>query len=612
MTAAPLVSLVTLLRDSQDRLTSGMKAKERIVHHYASTLRAKIASTGRAVLSWAPILRAVPRPDRPQGLSAVVRVKDEGTWLAVSIRSIATVADEIIVGDNGSTDRTPEILRELKEELQDRLIVLRRPDLDIKDLTNVLIERTRFRWVIRWDADFVARTDGPQSISHFRTWLFDLDPRRYIFVYPRMVELCGDLFHQRPKTASRADCHCFTYSDHLRYVYGWSGYESPKVPRWYLVLKYEIPTFFHVDVKPAPRMFLSSLWKRYLTDPARGRYPGFEAYLETELSEQWGNQTIEEAATLWAGSEFRQLVPYDRQRFGDYPTLLRPFLQDPTLPLRYDDAQSLRPHQFEKAEVSAPSNPPHPTLTRNTNSDTATIKRIYDQKSVAEPYIRTRFSRPLGAVQHRIQVATVNNAIKTYKAKSILEIACGPARLTADISGFEKGLAIDNSQEMLSIAKRRIPNSHQWSFLRTDAFNLHITRKFDLIYCFRFLRHFTLHDRKRLYLNIRALLTDSGIFVFDAVHYDKPAFIKYFERKDGITIHDELYPTQEDLISELEGEGFEILELKEVVRHFYIEAVISRMTHLLRLNTLGEHMISTLENLNHGRPLEWIAICRKR
>jgi len=337
---------------AQVRLSLGIKGKEGILRHYASVLRSKVASTSRAALSWAPILRAVPRPDRPQGLSAVVRVKDEETWLSVSMQSIATVADEIIVADNGSTDRTSEILSGLQQKFQDQLIVLRRPELDIRELTNVLIERTRFRWVIGWDADFVAQTDGPRSISHFRKWLFDLDPRRYVCAYLNMTEVYGDLFHQRPETATRADCHCFSYSDHLRYVYGWAGYEAPKVPRWYLVLRYEIPTFFHIDVKPVPRMFLSSLWKRYLTDPERGRYPSFEAYLETQLKEHWGRQSIEEAASTWAASAFRHLVPYDRERFGDYPTLLKPFLDNPKYRLLYEDGKIVGQQRLENPHAS--------------------------------------------------------------------------------------------------------------------------------------------------------------------------------------------------------------------------------------------------------------------
>ncbi len=358
---------VTLLGDPHLRMNLGMTGREGILRHYAweviareveaavikvqenyghvrrgsrkSVLRSKASLVSRAVTSWAPVLHAVSRPDRPTGVSAIVRVKDEAEWLDISIRSILEVADEIIVGDNGSTDQTSEILEELKRKHHSQVIVMKKPELDIKDLTNALIERTRFRWVIRWDADFVARTDGPQSIFHLKRWLSDLDPRRYFCAYLRMVELCGDLFHQRAESGSRADCHCFTYSDELRYVYDKVGYEAPKIPRWYRILRYEIPTFFHVDVKPLERMFLSFLWKRYLTDPERRRYLCFEPYVEMELKERWGGRGITEAAAVWAASAFSELLHYDQNRFGDYPALLKPFLENPKYRLLYEDGQ---------------------------------------------------------------------------------------------------------------------------------------------------------------------------------------------------------------------------------------------------------------------------------
>lgn len=317
-----------------------------------SVLRSNMALSSRAVSSWAPVFGTVPRPNRPHGLSAIVRVKDEAEWLETSIRSIQEVADEIIVGDNGSTDRTPEILDKLQEEFKDQLIVARRPELDIKGLTNMLIERTRFRWIIRWDADFVARTDGSQSIGNLRKWLFEFDQRRYFCVYLSMIELCGDLFHQRPESGSRADCHCFTYSDELRYVYDNTGYEAPKIPRWYRILRYEIPTFFHVDVKPLQRMFLSFLWKRYLTDPERGRYSGFTAYAKAELNERWGGRGVVEAAAVWAESAFGELLHFDKNRFGDYPALLKPFLQNPRYRLLYEDGQIVGQGALENPEVS--------------------------------------------------------------------------------------------------------------------------------------------------------------------------------------------------------------------------------------------------------------------
>lgn len=246
------------------------------------------------------------------------------------------------------------------------------------------------------------------------------------------------------------------------------------------------------------------------------------------------------------------------------------------------------------------------------NSTNHTLKSFYDQRSIAEEYIETRFSKPLGAVQHRIQVETINDAIRIHQAKHILEIACGPARLTAEVSGFQRGLAIDSSDEMLSIAKRKVPDTHAWKFLKADAFNFSTDEKFDLIYSFRFLRHFHKNDRDRLYSIMGNLLTQSGIFIFDAVHHKKPKLIQWLEYKGGPQIYDVIYPTPHALITELDAAGFEMLQLKNVVRHFYIQALISRISSLLQLKENGERIIHALEQLNYGRPLEWIAICRKR
>ena len=302
-----------------------------------SDLRKVVTSNIRAACSLSSVLGLLPPPSRPRGISAIVRVKDEETWLGACLRSAAETFDEIVVADNGSTDATPDILLALKKELGEQLIVLNRPHSDIRSLTNDLIDQTHFSWVIRWDADFVARSKGSDSMGNFRDWLMGLDQRRYFFVYPSMVELCGDLFHQRPNTAQRADCHCFTFSDKLRYVYNKDGLEAPLVPIWYQVLKYETPSFFHVDVKPAVRMFLSFLWKEYLVFPQRGRFPRFEDYVSHTLQRDWEGQTLAEAAGRWTRTHFRNLRPYDRPRYGEYPAILETDLADPRFRLLYKD-----------------------------------------------------------------------------------------------------------------------------------------------------------------------------------------------------------------------------------------------------------------------------------
>ena len=193
-----------------------------------------------------------------------------------------------------------DILRRLERELGGKLRVVECGDIGIKGLTNHLLERTRFRWIVRWVADFVARTEGPQSVHTLKEWLHELDERRYYMIYPCMVKLAGDLSHQRPQASPRADCHCFTSSDTLRYVYDANGYEAPKVPVTYGGYRFEVPTFFHVDVKPDRRMFLSQVWKQYplaVDQTDQSNAARFDDYVDRILKTDWRGAGIGEAAS---------------------------------------------------------------------------------------------------------------------------------------------------------------------------------------------------------------------------------------------------------------------------------------------------------------------------
>ena len=240
------------------------------------------------------------------------------------------------------------------------------------------------------------------------------------------------------------------------------------------------------------------------------------------------------------------------------------------------------------------------------------IKSLYQDDGIASGYIDERFSKPLGRVQHKIQVESINHAIRRYQIDNILEVACGPARLTADVSGFKRGIAIDTSDQMLEIARRRVRNPDKWCFVNADAFNLKLNSRLQLIYSFRFIRHFKTPDRMRLYKAFHGLLDNHGILIFDALHYKKIAFIRNMESKGQEKIYDKIYPDKKELENEIYTAGYEILELKGVIRHFYTQAVISRISNKLKMDRIGIEAIYSLERIPLGRPLEWIVICRKR
>jgi len=244
--------------------------------------------------------------------------------------------------------------------------------------------------------------------------------------------------------------------------------------------------------------------------------------------------------------------------------------------------------------------------------DRETIRDYYEDNTVAHEYISERFAKPLGRVQHQTQVHTINNIINFYHIDRILEVACGPARLTSYIKGFKEGVAIDTSDRMLNIARKRVSNPEKWQFINADAFQINLNERFQLIYVFRFIRHFRLPERIKLYNKFHELLEDSGILIFDAVNYEKFALIRKIENKGQKLFYDKIYPSRKSLEDELFKAGYEVLTLKGLIYHFYIQAAISRISNRLNIDEVGLKVISCLERFPFGRPLESIVISRKR
>ncbi len=265
-----------------------------------------------------------------------MRVRNEDEWLEPSVRSIVGFADQIVIGDNGSTDQTPAIIARLGLELPDLVETLVLPDADICELTNALIVRTRYRWIVRWDGDFVAQTDGPARIGLLRDWLMHRDARRYHMIYLRMVELAGDLWHQHPVSPARADAHCWTASPQLRYVYDPNGYEAPLVPRWFAVQGWKTPCFYHLHIKSDERMFWNYVWKRYLTDPTRSEDATLTEYAERLCRSEFGHTDMVRAAKAWTTGYVQELVRFDSSRYPEHPALVRPHLAAPRYRIVYD------------------------------------------------------------------------------------------------------------------------------------------------------------------------------------------------------------------------------------------------------------------------------------
>lgn len=235
------------------------------------------------------------------------------------------------------------------------------------------------------------------------------------------------------------------------------------------------------------------------------------------------------------------------------------------------------------------------------------LKRHYQQNSVATGYEDERFSLPKNLHVHGQQIRITNTVLRDAACRSVLELACGPGRVTRYIDGDLTGVAVDASAEMLTIA-HRVLDRDRWETKQADIFALDLKRSFDAVVTFRFIRHFRRADRERIYAVIHRHLDNGGLLVFDAPNRvaEEPFRAKHPEL---YPIYDELW-TEESLRNELVAAGFHGTVLHPMLTRHDLQRVISFATKR-GLNELGARLIGWIDRWPGGEPLEWTVICRR-
>ena len=314
----------------------------------------------RGVASWAPVAGLAPRPPaRPNGISAMVRVRGDEEWIEPCLRSVRSLADEIVLLDNGASASTRAAIARVGEALGPALRLLDCAGDDLVTLSNRGLAACRFRWVVRWDADFVAHTDGVHSIGRLRQRLLRLSPRRYFLVEICAAEVAGDLHHQFPDLRFRFDGQAAVWSPALRYVAVRASapverlatpdrvlrtvgpvrrtLESLWSPRYYRVLRWRDPAYLHVNVKGGRHMLFRHFWLEWLDATTSGEPVAWEDYVRRRVEREWGCADLATAERCYVAAYCRELVPYDPARSGSYPALLGPYIASPRYRIDYQD-----------------------------------------------------------------------------------------------------------------------------------------------------------------------------------------------------------------------------------------------------------------------------------
>ena len=239
------------------------------------------------------------------------------------------------------------------------------------------------------------------------------------------------------------------------------------------------------------------------------------------------------------------------------------------------------------------------------------IRDAYRDDRVASDYVRNRFVEPLGALLHRRQTEVLRALIARARPSRVLEIAPGPARLTAAVApAFDRPpVLVDASAQMLAEARRRLADADRSaSLVEGDAFRLPFGAVFDLVYTFRLIRHFGDEDRARLYRQIAAVLKPGGLLAFDAVNAEVAAPLREAARPGEYAHYDALVD-EATLGRELGDAGFTDVTLYGVQHRYRALQAVQNLV-APRSRAAARAAMAVLDR-SGGPPLEWVVTCRR-
>jgi glycosyltransferase involved in cell wall biosynthesis len=307
---------------------------------------------------------------KEEGISCVIRCKNEVEWVRLCILSIVEFADEIIYVDNESDDGSLAAVHQLREDWGiEKMKIFRYPRLDgerftIDKLTNYAFEQATKTWVFRWDADFIARTQQLYSIIALKElWARN---RRDVDLFNLCgTNLFGDHVHYLDSPPYDYD---FCYEAYLwrnkgyRYVQG-PHYEKLVFDRQPRVLSIGPRAsegdrrvfFFHLQaLKPdetiAWRKTRSLWWEYCLTTGST------KLSYEEWLADFWGTDCRDEQTRRCMQEFLKQVKRHDKIgcEWGDYPLLMKPYLEDPKYEIVYQDGSPHHRITHEDREVPVP------------------------------------------------------------------------------------------------------------------------------------------------------------------------------------------------------------------------------------------------------------------
>ena len=311
-------------------------------HNYtkAQNLRYFLSIPANLVQLFLPTLK------RENGISVMIRVRDEEEWIAKSLLSLNEFADEVVVVNNNSTDRTLIEIEQVKEQLKYKLIVEDEPSDDICKVSNHALSLTSYRWIFRWDSDFIAYTSGNRNIKFLREYLLSLNSGKHYLIFPLTFSFAGDLFHVKTGKETNSEGYVHTWHSKLEYIKK-GKFESLRIPFFYKIKRLKEIYFVHIgSAKSIKRLLYRFFWLFWLKE--RDKFATIDEFIIHISKEKW-NGLSPEKITI---QKFRDLIlpirKFEIKEFGEYPQIMKEEIANPKYKVVYKNGEPFSRVDFEK------------------------------------------------------------------------------------------------------------------------------------------------------------------------------------------------------------------------------------------------------------------------
>ena len=277
------------------------------------------------------------------GISVLMPTQNEEAIVELSITSFLDFADELIVVDNGSTDNTKIIIKELESRYPPKIKFYDKPDLiDLYQNRQFAFEKSSFSWVVRADSDYVAYTTGSLDITLFKRKLLSTINDDPIIIYGiPQPNVTGDFWHTgiellKEKGKNEPGRYVpppFTPGFMMRIYKVFPDFRFVRLGRWegienqdYLRKKMiclDYPLWMHCNIKSEENYFYRSERTNWREQGDFVKYPTLETYIREIIRDKWGTDNIAEAAGIYFRSSILPFLQfYDPKKYWPYPSII--------------------------------------------------------------------------------------------------------------------------------------------------------------------------------------------------------------------------------------------------------------------------------------------------